>query len=244
MDFLRRLVGAQPARELPPEIPLDAPPPVSRKRDELTSFMDMKPEPAASEASADAAPAEATEVVQTGSTDAPVRAAAAAPPPAPEPPEAVQAAQPAPESVAPPAYSAADDDMTVLVQAPAEPEPEPEPEAPAASADPEATLYLELPQQPVVRLTAIKGELEGQEYELHEGENRLGRSPESDVVLASMWISRSHAKIVCQEGRVTLQALTDKVTTVNGEPAGSGAEVADGGNIQLGGTVFVVHVDR
>ena len=223
-DWLRRLVGAGPARGARPEPrPVAEGSPIRRERDELTTFIALpKPPPVEkTEVASPAEPAsavsgepfeptpglESTTVVDAASGDVPVSES--------EPSETTPIVPPAPD----------DADATLLLQ-------------PQPGVDPDATLYLEVPKRVVATLEAVKGELLGQTFELSEGENQLGRSPESDVVLASMWISREHAKIVFSEGRLQIFPLSDKISSVDGEPAQAGTELSDGCNLQLGGTVF------
>ena len=124
--------------------------------------------------------------------------------------------------------AAGDSQATLMFEIPPEPQNPP---------DQEATLFFEIPRVVIGKLIVIKGELEGEEYELREGENHIGRSPESDVVLPSMWLSRTHAVLTCEKGRIEIESITDKITSVDGEPVSGSVAVADGAKIQLGGTI-------
>ncbi len=101
----------------------------------------------------------------------------------------------------------------------------------------EATLFFQVARVVVGKLVVIKGDLKGEEFEVREGENQIGRSPECDVVLPSMWISRNHAVLRCEMGRIEIESVSDKITSVEGEPVSGAVAVADGAKIQLGGTV-------
>lgn len=87
-------------------------------------------------------------------------------------------------------------------------------------------------------LVAIDGELEGEIFPLHDGDNRLGRSEAGEIVLASQWISREHAILVHHDGIFALVPLSESNRTyVNGEEV-DGIEVADSDLIRLGHTTF------
>ena len=89
----------------------------------------------------------------------------------------------------------------------------------------------------VASLIAIEGELSGQSFSLYSGENQLGRSRDSNVLLPSRWISRIHARVLCEEDQMVIVPISDKLTLVNGERT-EGTELADGDTVQLGRTVF------
>lgn len=87
-------------------------------------------------------------------------------------------------------------------------------------------------------LVAIDGELKGEVFKLFDGENRLGRSDTSDVVLSSKWISRDHAMVVHQEGVFAIVPLTEKNRTYVNDREVDGAELSDGDTVRLGHTTF------
>lgn len=91
----------------------------------------------------------------------------------------------------------------------------------------------------MVDLVAIEGELEGEIFELREGENLLGRSASADVVLPSEFISRAHARVLCRVGSLRIFPVSDKRVEVNGE-ATSGCELKDGDRVRLGRTTLLV----
>jgi hypothetical protein len=224
LDWLRRRLGGGSTAVSPAEVKRAPTPPIRRNRDEPTTFI------------APPQPAEPTEVVEASGSTEPVESGADATVPVDPADEldvttTVPIEEPVSEAAAP---DPADLDTTLVL-------PTSEPET---AADPDATLYLEVPRPVVATLEAVRGELLGEKYELREGENLLGRSPESDVVLPSMWISRAHAKVVCEGDRIQVVALSDKITTVDDEPASEGAEATDGCEIQLGGTRFRLEVEK
>lgn len=132
------------------------------------------------------------------------------------------------------------------------------PAAPNAVDDGEGTVYDHAPRmassqtklQPaidvgsgvVAALIAIDGDLDGQSFSLREGSNRVGRSPEQDVVLPSRWISRIHCRIECRDGRVDLIPISDKKTLVNGDPPGLDP-LRDGDQIRLGKITFLLRTE-
>ena len=87
-------------------------------------------------------------------------------------------------------------------------------------------------------LVAIDGELKGGVFGLFDGENRLGRSESSEIVLASKWISRDHAMIVHQEGVFAIVPLSERNRTYVNEREVDGAEMSDGDTVRLGRTTF------
>jgi pSer/pThr/pTyr-binding forkhead associated (FHA) protein len=90
----------------------------------------------------------------------------------------------------------------------------------------------------VAVLVAIDGELKGDVFRLFDGENKLGRSETSEVVLPSKWISREHAMLVHQGGIFAVVPLNERNGTyLNGE-AVDGTEIADADTLRLGHTTF------
>jgi hypothetical protein len=225
IDWLRRLVGAGSAKTAPPKIDVEPVVAVQRDRDELTSFISVTPTP---EPVSDPEPG----------VDATVAVPIAADP------ESDLAAneQPAPDSDAgglpdtPPVESEPQpsSDETLMLEVPPQTEDRP---------DQEATLFFQVARAVIGKLVVVKGELKGEQYDLREGDNQIGRSNECDVVLPSMWISRAHALMRCEMGRIEIESLSDKITSVDGEPVSGTVAVADGAKIQLGGTVCRVELE-
>ncbi len=104
------------------------------------------------------------------------------------------------------------------------------------------TQYLALPaldrHEVAAVLVAVDGELKGEVWRLYDGENTLGRSEASDVVLASKWISREHANLVHQEGVFAIVPLNEKNRTYVNHEDVDGAELRDGDLLRLGRTTF------
>jgi pSer/pThr/pTyr-binding forkhead associated (FHA) protein len=91
----------------------------------------------------------------------------------------------------------------------------------------------------VAVLVVLEGELAGEIFPVHEGNNSIGRSSQSDVVLGSRWVSREHANLLWNQATMQLTAISDKPTRVNTvvvTPGSRGASVADGDTIHLGRT--------
>lgn len=88
-------------------------------------------------------------------------------------------------------------------------------------------------------LTAIDGDLKGDAFVLHAGQNHLGRGADCAPVLNSRWISRSHATITCDAGQMTLRASEGKDVHVNEEQA-SMQLLHDGDLLKLGTTVLIL----
>lgn len=126
------------------------------------------------------------------------------------------------------------------------PAPAPGPAAPPASggsnSDAGATRYYSVPSARVGRvvgvLIAVEGELEGEVYRVADGESRIGRSRDCEVVLASEWVSRHHAKIVHMSGQFVIGPLSDKNPTLVNDQATEGSELKDGDYIRVGKTTL------
>jgi DNA-binding winged helix-turn-helix (wHTH) protein len=70
---------------------------------------------------------------------------------------------------------------------------------------------------------------------LAEGENVIGRTPESRVQVAHHRVSRRHARIVVKDGRATLEDLGSKNGTyLRGERIDEPSELSDGDEIRVG----------
>jgi DNA-binding winged helix-turn-helix (wHTH) protein len=74
---------------------------------------------------------------------------------------------------------------------------------------------------------------------LREGENVVGRMPESDVQIASERVSRRHAHIIVEYGRATIEDLGSKNGTfVDGRRIDGPTELVDGDQITIGPAVL------
>lgn len=80
----------------------------------------------------------------------------------------------------------------------------------------------------------------GRRVELREGENVIGRDPEAHVWLDAAGVSRRHARIVIDGGKVRLEDLGSKNgTTVQNRPVEGPVTLHDGDHITFGSTSSV-----
>lgn len=111
--------------------------------------------------------------------------------------------------------------------------PTPQPAAHSQTTSPQPT-----PAEDVVAtLTAIEGDLQGDAFVLHAGENHLGRGVDCSPVMNSRWISRSHATLTIADGRMTIRATDGKELWVN-DVKTSEQSLQDGDRLRLGTTVL------
>ena len=109
----------------------------------------------------------------------------------------------------------------------------------AAAANP-ALLSLSVAPNAIVTgvLVAIEGELKGEVFPLYDRENAIGRSESSDVVLASQWISRQHAKVIHHDDVFALMPLSERNRTYLNDTAVGDCEMTDGDLLRVGHTTF------
>jgi len=116
----------------------------------------------------------------------------------------------------------------------------PPPLAPAPSDA--ATQYLQVPilerSDVAAVLVAIDGDMKGEVFKLYEGDNQLGRSESNDVVLASKWISRQHAKVIHRNDVFALMPLSERNRTYLNDVAVGDCEISDGDLLRVGHTTF------
>ena len=89
----------------------------------------------------------------------------------------------------------------------------------------------------VATLTAIDGDLKGDTFVLHRGENHLGRGADCSPVLNSRWISRSHAILECDGDQMKIRAIEGKELAVN-DATTTDQALHDGDLIRMGTTVL------
>ena len=83
---------------------------------------------------------------------------------------------------------------------------------------------------------------EGERYGIAALPCVIGRSPECDLVILDLRVSRRHARIVGEDEALVLEDLDSaNGVWVNGEPVGRAA-LADGDTVALGGPRFRVHL--
>jgi hypothetical protein len=116
----------------------------------------------------------------------------------------------------------------------------PRPVAPAPSDA--ATQYLQVPiiekSEVTAVLVVIDGDMKGEVFKLHTGENRLGRSESNDSVIASKWISRQHAMVIHRDRVFALVALSERNRTYLNDREVESCEMNDGDLVRMGRTTL------
>ena len=88
----------------------------------------------------------------------------------------------------------------------------------------------------VAVLVGIDGELKGQIYRIHAGENEIGRDPGCDVCLPDPRISRRHATVVHEDDVLLIIPLAEANPVHRNDSAVDEAEpLTDGDKIRFGG---------
>ena len=131
------------------------------------------------------------------------------------------------------------------VRAPIPPPPTPQPgpihrPPPPPNADKTQYVMSGSPSADIVVgvLVVIDGDLQGQVFKVLDGENQIGRSESSTIVLASPKISRSHALLEHQDGMFYIKSLTEKNPIFLNDTPTEGDVVGDGDTIRLGATTL------
>ncbi|MFZ5439148.1 MAG: diguanylate cyclase [Myxococcota bacterium] len=88
-------------------------------------------------------------------------------------------------------------------------------------------------------LVVIHGEELGRKYDLTEAETIIGRSSKSDIQIDQDAVSRSHARLLNDEGRVTAEDLgSTNGTIINDEHIEREYRLRNGDLIKIGRTIF------
>lgn len=128
-----------------------------------------------------------------------------------------------------------------LPNAPAQPSPSSSPSPPQPSAQAHVTSPQPSPTDDVVAtLAAIEGDLQGDVFVLHAGENHLGRGADCSPIMNSRWISRSHARLTIADGQMMIRASEGKEIWVN-DVKTDAQSLRDGDRLRLGTTVLSLH---
>jgi len=91
---------------------------------------------------------------------------------------------------------------------------------------------------PVAVLAAVAGEVAGEVYRVHPGENRVGRASECEVRIPSVSLGRVEVRITEQEGRFEITAAHEhRPVVVNGTSTQAGP-LADGDLLEIAGLRF------
>ncbi len=126
-------------------------------------------------------------------------------------------------------------------QPPRRPAGAPPPHAAPAPCD-AATQYLQVPiiekSEVTAVLVVIDGDMKGEVFKLHTGENRLGRSESNDAVIASKWISRQHAMVIQRDRVFALVALSERNRTYLNDREVESCEMNDGDLVRMGRTTL------
>jgi len=86
-------------------------------------------------------------------------------------------------------------------------------------------------------LVVVDGDCEGQVYKLKDGENKIGRTADCDVQIASRHISRPHAMLIHREGMFAVRPLSaNGATFVNDQRIEDMTQIADREHIKFGRT--------
>ncbi|MHB8873036.1 MAG: FHA domain-containing protein [Myxococcaceae bacterium] len=88
-----------------------------------------------------------------------------------------------------------------------------------------------------------KGSGEGQQFIVVQPETRIGRTPENDIVLAEVGVSREHARIFEKEGRYFLEDIgSANGTLLNGARIAGQRELSTGDSVAVGPVVLAFSV--
>ncbi len=102
---------------------------------------------------------------------------------------------------------------------------------------PGETVVLAAAQDQVMAWLAVTaGPSKGKSYQLKEGDNTIGRSPDNDLVLEANAASRNHAMVRVQDGRFVLVDLGSSGGTRVGGHTVSGRSISPGGVLTVGQT--------
>lgn len=94
---------------------------------------------------------------------------------------------------------------------------------------------------PVVRLPCLV-DAGGREHFLHPGVNLVGR--EGDIMIQDGRVSRKHAEVMLEDGKVTVRDLgSSNGTTINAEPLGDApVDLSDGDEVVFAGNAMTLSV--
>jgi hypothetical protein len=92
----------------------------------------------------------------------------------------------------------------------------------------------------MVRLRICSGPDQGQVYELVDGQYRIGRDADCQIVLADGAVSRHHALLTVSGATVQIADVGSRHGTLVGEAPVTAAAVSPADTVRIGSTVFVV----
>ena len=98
--------------------------------------------------------------------------------------------------------------------------------------------------QPAGWLVVKQGDLPQRQYQLYEGDNRIGRNREfADIWVPDMSVSRQQAIITIRGGEVVLKNLSShNPTIVNGQRVSDTAVLRNGDEVQMGRVIFTLQL--
>ncbi len=97
----------------------------------------------------------------------------------------------------------------------------------------------------VIVLRVKKGAEVGSEFSFDQGEVRLGRTADNDVVVKDGAASRSHARVLLKNGDYLLEDLgSANGTKLNGTPVAGVLKIKPNDSIEIGDTVYVFAVEQ
>jgi hypothetical protein len=113
--------------------------------------------------------------------------------------------------------------------------------APAAAAGRKTVLLSEVRKAPVVGwFVAMSGEQKGEDFRVRDGQNTLGSSPDSDIVIRDVTVSSHHASIRHKDLKFVLTDLDSTNGTFLNEGAESIAreDLKDNDTVRVGDVVL------
>ena len=106
-----------------------------------------------------------------------------------------------------------------------------------AAAAPGETVVMQPAESTVMAWLAVTcGPSKGKTYQLKEGDNTIGRSPENDLSIEDTAVTRRHAMVKVQEDRFVLVDLGSRGGTKVGDRRLEGRTISTGGVITVGQT--------
>ena len=91
------------------------------------------------------------------------------------------------------------------------------------------------------KLICISGMSKDEEYQLHDGDNSIGRSDSNDICVMDKKSSRAHCKLIIQDSQMSLVDLdSTNGVRVNNTFVEGNVNLSTGDHIRIGQTVYLV----
>ena len=91
------------------------------------------------------------------------------------------------------------------------------------------------------KLLCISGMSKDEEYQLHDGDNSIGRSDSNDICVMDKKSSRAHCKLIIQDSQMSLVDLdSTNGVRVNNTFVEGNVNLSTGDHIRIGQTVYLV----